>query len=279
MYFEDIPYYTIFDEVKRCVAGTVLSVSDTAELLGDENYGLEDISELYGTRYEDIIPAFLSCRKGESDGGMWGRLFCFKLTEPLKKHILDESLTCMFGNGRTVLLENLSLFKGEKCLFSCVSHEFFSLYHMAQADDGLKDSILSAVDSTIKNMPLYGRMRKIASGLKDKTEAELEKEICILLDLCWYVDEEKEYVFRITPKYKCDFSTFKQIAKNYLIKDTYSELIPFDCFADLQPLPVPKTANDVLRGIGKDVPQYLKSEYYNRVKREVYMLKYILGKR
>lgn len=278
MYFEDIPYYTIFAEVKKCVAKTILTLSDTAEFLGDENYGLEDISELCCTRYEDIIPAFISCRKGESYGGMRGRLFRFKLTEPLKKHILDESLTCIFRDGRNVFLENLGLFKGEKCLYSCVSHEVFSLYHMAEADDSLKGNILSAVNTTIKNMPLYGQMRKIALELKDKTNAEIEKDLCILSDLCWYVDGEKEYFVRITPKYECDFRTFKQIAKAYLSEDTYSVLAPLVRFADLQPLPVPKTADDVLRGIGKNVPQYLQSEYYDRVKREVNMLKYILGK-
>ena len=131
MYFEDIPCYTLFGEVERSVTKTVLSVCDTAEFLGSEIYGLKDIYDLYGTKYEDIIPAFLHCRHGESDGGMWGNLFRFQLTEPLKKHILEESLICMFGDEKTVLLENLALFQGDKCLFSCVSHEVFSLYHMA----------------------------------------------------------------------------------------------------------------------------------------------------
>lgn len=132
----------------------------------------------------------------------------------------------MFGDGRTVFLENLSLFRGEKCLFSCVSHEVFSLYHMAYADDSLKDSILSAADSTIKDLPLYGQMQKIASELKVKPEVELEKEMRILLDLCWYVDGEKKYVFRMVPEYECDFQTFKKIAKTWLTEGTSSVLLP-----------------------------------------------------
>lgn len=109
MCFEDIPCYTLFREVEQCVTKTVLSFCDTAEFLGSDIYGLKGISDLYGTKYEDVIPAFLYCRHGESDGGMWGNLFRFRLTEPLKKHILDESLTCMFG-GEPPLLENLALF-------------------------------------------------------------------------------------------------------------------------------------------------------------------------
>lgn len=48
MYFEEIPCYTIFDEVQRSVANTILSASDTAEFLGDESYGLGDINEQIG---------------------------------------------------------------------------------------------------------------------------------------------------------------------------------------------------------------------------------------
>ena len=51
MYFEEIPCYTIFDEVQRSVANAILSASDTAEFLGDESYGLGDINELYGTPF------------------------------------------------------------------------------------------------------------------------------------------------------------------------------------------------------------------------------------
>ena len=121
MYFEEIPCYTIFDEVQRSVANAILSASDTAEFLGDESYGLGDINELYGTRYEDIVPAFLSCRQGESDGGMRGNLFRFQLTAPLKKHILDESLTCMFGDGRTVFRKSQFVQRRKMPVFLCVA--------------------------------------------------------------------------------------------------------------------------------------------------------------
>ena len=275
MYFEEIPLYTKLKEVKRCVAEVLLSASDTAEFLGSDIYGLKDIYDLYGTQYEDIIPAFLSCHHEESDNGMRGTLYRFRLTEPLRRHILEESLTCMFG-GEPPLLENLALFQGEKCVFSCVSHEVFSLYHMAEADDSLKDAVLSAVNDTIEKMPLYGEMQKIALGLKNKEKAELNKELRILLDLCWYVDEAIHYTFYIEPKYKCDFLKFRQIAKQYLTEETYSVLVPLNGFAELQPLPVPKTASEVGRDAEKYAQQYLQSEYYRRVEKELFLLKYIM---
>ncbi len=277
MYFEDIPCYTQFEAVGQSVAKMLLSVCDTAEFFGSDIYGLKDIYDLYGTQYEDIIPAFLYSRHGESDGRMCGNLFRFRLTEPLKKHILDESLTCMFG-GEPPLLENLALFQGEKCLFSCVSHEVFSLYHMAEVDDSLKDAVLSAVNDTIKKLPLYGQMQKIALSLKNKAKAELKKEINILRNLCWYVDEAVHYYFYMEPSQPCDFPKFRQIAKSYLTEDTYSVLIPLNDFADLQPLPIPKTLNEAICNREKFAPQYLQSDYYKQVERELSMLEYIIVK-
>lgn len=271
MYFEDIPCYTQFEEVKQCVAKTVLSVCDTAEFWGSDIYGLKDIYDLYGTPYEDIIPAFLDCRHDECDNGMRGTLFRFQLTEPLRQHILDESLTCMFG-GEPPLLENLTLFQGEKCLFSCVSHEVFSLYHMAEVDDSLKDAVLSQVNDTIKKMPLYGQMQKIALGLKNKAKAKLKKEIRILLDLCWYVDEAVHYYFYMKPSQPCDFGAYKKLAREYLTEETYSVLLPLNDFADLQPLPVPKTASEAIDHRDKFAPQYLQSGYFRQVERELRML-------
>ncbi len=275
MYFEDIPCYTQFEEVEQIVTKTVLSVCDTAEFLGSDIYGLKNIYDLYGTQYEDIIPAFLHCRHEENNNGMRGTLFRFRLTEPLKKHILDESLTCMFG-GEPPLLENLALFQGEKRLFSCVSHEVFSLYHMAEVDDELKDTVLSAVNDTLKQMPLYGQMQKIASGMKNKAKADLKKEISILHNLCCYVDEAVHYYFYMVPSQPCDFPKFRQIAKNYLTEDTYSVLVPLNDFADLQPLPIPKTSNEASGGREKFAPPYFQSEYYKQVERELRMLEYVM---
>lgn len=278
MYFEDIPYFKTFSEVENRVTEIVLAASDSAEFLSGEGYGLEDIYDLYGTKYENIVPAFVSCKSGVS-WDMWGTLFRFNLTDALKKHIIEEGLTCIFGEQDRRYLENLTLFDGEKIVFSCISHEVFSLFHMAEVDDSLSEQILDAVEITIKNMPLYYKMSGIAANLSDKPKEKIEKDIEILSDLCWYVDEAIELWFYQLPKYKCNFATFKNIAKSYLTAETYAVLSPLNSFSALQPLPVAKTADDVLKGIGKGIPQYLKSEFYHALMRELNMLKFILGER
>lgn len=279
MYFEDIPLYTNLVEVRECVAKTVLSVCDTAEFLGVEQYGAEDIYDLYGTKYEDIIPAFLSCRKGDSNGNMWGNIFRFKLTEPLKKHIEEEGLDCMFCDGGVCYLENLTLYREGKTMFSCVSHEVFCLYHMAEVSEDISQKVLCAVAETISKMPLYAAMQKIAARLDGKPQKDVERDLSILLDLCLYVDCEKEYFIRQTPKYECSFKNYKILAERYLTSETYLPLATLNSFAELQPQPVPKTCADALNGVGINTLHYISSEYYQKVNREISMLKFILAVR
>lgn len=276
MYFEDIPFYTIFSEVREKVAEIVLSASDSAEFLGSSGYGLQEIYDLYGTKYEDIIPAFRSFKSGESYG-MYGKLFRFELSDHLRRHIAEEGLDCVFGENGKLFLENLYLFSENKIIFSCLSHEVLSLYHMAEIDDSLSDCIQSGINETITNMPLYDNMLQISRQLKGKTESAIKRELSILSDLCWYVDREKRVWAYSPPKRECNFADFKKIAKSYLTKDTYSALSDINSYSELQPLPVAKTVEDVLNGIGKDTPQFICSSYYNTVKRELNMLKYVMN--
>ena len=191
----------------------------------------------------------------------------------LSKHILEEKLTCMFRD-KKLYLENLCLYSGEKEVFSCVSHE---LYHMAEIDDSFTDLILSAIKETIEEMPLYEKMKNTAFRLSNKPIGTIKKELQILFDLCWYVDSTKGMWIYSPPRHKCDLISFKKIAKIYFTEETYSVLTPITSYADLQPLPAARTVEDILNGIGKDTPQFLKTDYYKTVKSELNMLEYILG--
>jgi len=276
MYFEEIPFYDVFSEIREKVRDIVLYESDTAEFLGCSEYGLQNINNLYGTKYEDIIPAMISCISKDSYG-MFGKIFRFNLVPALRNHIREDGLTCIFSENGELFLENLCLYRGENIIFSCCSHEAQSSHHMAEIDNSLTEIILSEVDKTIRDMPLHRNMKLIADKLSSKPETEIRREICIISDLCRYVDREKEYFVYSPPKYECDFRSFKRIAESYLTEDTFAVISPLCSYSELQPQPVAKSADDVLKGIGKDTPQFSKSKYYNAVNREVKMIEYILG--
>ena len=174
MYFEEIPFFETFQEVRKKVTEIVLSASDTAEFLGCSEYGLQEIYDLYGTKYEDIIPLMIYDKSGESYG-MGGKIFRFRLENALYNHILKEGLSCTFKENGQLFLENLYLYKGESIIFSCCSHEVMSLYHMAEIDDSLSDLILSGINETLQHMPLYDKMKEVACLLAAKTKSEIKK--------------------------------------------------------------------------------------------------------
>lgn len=274
MYLEDIPFFSVFGEVEEKVTDIVLSESDAAELMSYDDYGIQDIYELYGTGYEDIIPALISFQKGEN-WGMFGNIYKFRLSTELIKHIKRVGICNSFQKDGMFLLDNLCLLKGDKVIYSCVTHEVFQLYHMAEIDDSIADKIKEETKKTIEDMPLYARMQAINDKLSAKSEEVVKRELCILHDLHCYVDREKGAWFYQKPAHECSFKEFKKIAKQYLTAETYSALGQLTCFAQLHPESVAKTTDEVLSGKFKGSTQFLKSEYYGKVVKELCMLNYV----
>ena len=276
MDFSDIPLYSVLPEVRDCVTDIFLRYSDYATMLGSELYGLRSIDDLYGTEYEDIIPAYISSSLGES-WGMHGTVYKFRLTDELKAHIRKERLTCMFKVGDDYVLENLALYSGDKCLFTCCSHEAFDL-DIPEVADELKDEILQAVKATIECTELYAQMQAVSDRLTKSPDKKEQKDLRILFDLCCYVDQAKQRCIYSPPQYKCDFVKFKKIAKKYLTPDTYAVLDGVGGYADLQPEPVPQTLEQITADLDKQfAPNYNCSDYYSQVQSEIFMLKYIRG--
>lgn len=273
MTFCDIPLYNVLPEVENCVTDIFLKNSDTATMLGGDGYGLQSIYDLYGTEYEDIIPAYVSSCEGES-WGMRGKLFSFRLTEELKAHIRKGSLTCIFKEGDKYILENLTLYRGDKCMFTCCSHEAFDLVIPELADE-LADEVLRAVKATIERTELFAQMQAVNNGITKKPES-VEKDLAILRGLCCYVDQAKGWWIYQPPRYKCDFIKFRKIAKKYLTPSTYVVLEKVNDYAELQPLPVPQTVEEVVDNLDKTYgPHYICTEYYKLVESELFMLQYI----
>lgn len=274
MVLDKIPLYTIIPEVPESVADILLDASDSAEFLGADGYGLQSIYDICGTEYDDIFSAFVSCRAGE-DWGMSGTLYRFRLTEELKAHIRKQGLTCIFGDDDRIFLENLSLFNGDKRVFSCLSHEVFCLSETSDISDEYADKIISSVNSVIRNVPLYAEMNEINRRLSNKSDKLVKKETDILFDLHCYVDRAKDYWFCRVPQYKCSFKRYRKIAEDYLTAKSLAVLNSVNGFAELQPLPVPHTADEAIAGVGNGATQYLQSDFYRQINQELCVLLYI----
>ncbi|HIQ65652.1 MAG TPA: hypothetical protein IAB25_01160 [Candidatus Coproplasma stercoravium] len=153
MTFDDISEWYGSSAVRAAVTEALLSEADGAEFLSEEQYGyIGHVSELYGTEYEDIIPAMVYSKSGYSSD-MWGRLYRFKLTPELKAHIRRVGIDGMFacGDGR-YCLQNLVLLKGEEVLCSCISHECYpGGLDRGYIADSFKDVVLAAAEKVLKS--------------------------------------------------------------------------------------------------------------------------------
>ncbi len=142
------------DNIKRAVAQIVIDASDTVEMLNEadvrDKKGFIDIYDLQGTQYEDIIPAFISVKVGQS-WGMNGQIFKFRLTEEVKARILKAGIDGVFygwweDKNRDRLFENFTFYKGDKLIFTCCTHELPFYPDLAEINDELAPEILKVIN-------------------------------------------------------------------------------------------------------------------------------------
>ncbi len=154
MNFKDIQDKS--DDIKKAVTQIILDASDTVEMLneadGRNEKGFIDIYDLLGTEYEDMVPAFISVKVGGS-WGMQGQIFKFRLTDEVKAHILKAGIDgVLYGWWKTQyvftkqLFANFTLFKGDKFIFSCCSHELPYFYDLAEINDELAPEIMKVLN-------------------------------------------------------------------------------------------------------------------------------------
>ncbi len=148
--FEDIPQYYENAEVRKAVAEAVLSLCDAVELFYETDEDDFDVYDLYGTVHEDIIPAFIGKQHSES-WGMFGYAFLFAATEALKSRIKKIGLDGVFENGKRILFQNITLYRGNKMLFTCCSHELHYWTNLVTFDEEIAPIVLNAAKNAISN--------------------------------------------------------------------------------------------------------------------------------
>lgn len=260
--------------VRAAVTEVVISEADTAEFLSEERYGyIEHISELYGTKFEDIISAYISSYVGES-WGMNGRIYKFNLTDELKAHIRKFGLEEIYVDdvGGNVRLENLTLYKGKKKLFCCLSHEVFCGYDYFYIDDSLKEEVLAAAYGVLRKDDTFKEMKKICAKLASYDRKKIKDDIFLLFNLCNYVDIERKDFFTIVPERECSYVEFCAVASNYLTSDIIAELEKSESYLGLYPFMGSYTA-----GMKEEEGRFRGAPLYKKVVLELRYIEIILG--
>lgn len=279
MRFKDIPAWEENTAVRAAVAEVILAEADSAELLSEENYGyIDHISELYGTDFEDIIPAFISSHSGDSCGNMYGKIYKFNITPAFKELVKKFGLEGMYvdEDGRAVL-QNLTLYKGKEAIFWCVSHEVFSGWEMDWTDDGLKDKVFAAAYGVLRGDDTFNEVQKICAQLGSDDRSKIESDVALMYNLCNYVDKERKYFVYCEPKRKCSYKEFCAVAKKYFTADIIAELEKSKSFFGLYPYGGPVSAKDIISKKAEDRGQFLNTPLYKKVELELCYIKIILG--
>lgn len=274
MFLNEIPLYPILSETVESVARLLLEESDAAELLCEKKNNLQNIEDLIGTEHEYIYDACVSKRDGELFH-MYGTVYKFRLTDAFKAHFTERGLESIIYLDGTPILENLTLYSGDKRIFTCQSHEAYDLYGMFYICDEFSEKVLSTVRAAIESSSIYLSMAKVYNKICDRPKRRIEREMEILFDIHCYVDRAKKLWIFQPPQEECSFESFKKIAEDYFTAETFAALSAVDSFEELQPLPVPQTMEEAMTAEHGGT-QFMRTDVYAKFKRELCVLKYII---
>lgn len=267
--------YTNIDdtEIYKDAYDFIFSVSDRIEYLNGAwsvNH-LDDIKELYGTPLEGFIPALISRKKGGS-WGIEGDIYAFKLTDEVKKIVTDCGLKGMLKVGNDITFENATLYKGDKKLFSCCSHEGYTFI-----DDEFNAALSEVCCKAIEKATCYADMLKVYNVVRQETKEARSREKSILrLTQGYIMQDGKAYIYQ-EPSYKCTFDEYKRIAKKYLQPELCKLLNGAKTFADLHPNGYPQRIDEFKdREKFKNLPE--EDELITGINRDLFYLGYIENK-
>lgn len=275
MFFGNIPYFRLNEEVNKKVIGTLLDYCDVAQYVNRPENGMRSIENLRGTKFADFADSFISSSRVDIYDGK-RKAFRFLLSDEIKALIVENGLGSVVDNKKT-LLEDLSLYRDGTLIYSSVSHEGIEELSENEATAILLKELKKVAVAEMKKQPIYKEMSDIAASLRGTSPKILYREWHIVFDLHCYVDEAKHVWIYQCPEFSCDFPTYKAIAIRYLTPQTFSELKYAKDFADLHPMKAPKTVKDVMAKRHSNYQQFLSTDYCRRVHTELLILKEILG--
>lgn len=217
--------------------GFVFSLCDRVRYLGCYRMERDIAEELLASPYADVLPSLVSLER-DSEWGMEGTYASFSLSEPVKRMVKENSLggivpvcTVKEKSGEEhVVLENLSLWKGEERLYAVCSHEGYT-----DAKKEFTEQVASFCLGRIGSAKRYLAMKERYERLKDRPLGELQEEYLILQSLPDYVSEAIGDWMYFAPSRECDFRRFLSIAEGMLTPDVAAELKEAGSFAKLHP--------------------------------------------
>lgn len=256
-------------EIEERAYEYLLSLCDSAEMLyacnRDELDGLE-ITAL-GTKCEGLISAITGVRRGES-WGMPGRIYKFALTDEVKRIIREISLCCELPviDEIYLRLENLTLYSGDKVMYSVCSHEGYT-----DIDDGFVKKVSDFCQGEIVKTKRYAEAFEKYKKLPKRSRGEMAVIRSKLYDLNSQVEDAWGKWFRAKPRWEnLLYEEYLELAKPVFSEDLYEKLAKAGSYKGLKPDGFPQTFEESLKFKGTE--NFCETELVREINRQLDML-------
>ena len=209
-----------------------------------------------------IFPFVVSQKQGKS-WGMQGEILTFELSCQVKNFILNLGLNNIFKLENNCLLENLTLYKDNKTLYSVCSHEGYD-----HIDETLLLDVTNFALEKLKTTKIYTDLLVKFKSLNCKDFSLLASYQTILYDLANYVAKDWNSIIYQTPNFNdINYKDFVKVANKILLDDILKVFNSCTSFKQLHPSGYATTLKEANNFIGK--PNFYNSEIYKLLQEQL----------
>lgn len=191
------------------------------------------------SKYQELTNEILTSKYDTDNWNMSGLIYFFKPTQYITNLIKQNSLQSAIELTKSCRLENLTLYKNNKVLYSICTHEGYEYI-----DDEFKNLVSNFCLNEIKKTDKYKELLSKIECLNCE-KPELAKSIAILYDLSAYINQDNQAPIYITPKYECNFNNYLNLVKQYLSNNLFEQFNKYNSFKEISTTNYPNNLEDL----------------------------------
>ncbi len=250
------------EELSERAYAYLFSLCDRAEYLFDCPHGKADFStEAIGTDCEGMIGALEGERRGES-WGMRGKILSFRLTDEVKEVIRHPARQHGMPAVWDRRLENLTLYKGEKRLYSVCSHEGYT-----DIDEDFLQKVGTFCRRELPRTSMWKQLEARYPRLSSRSAKRLWGDLDKLDDLNRQVCDAWQCFIRQPPFYQMTFEEYLAVARDYLSGPIVRKLEEAGGYRELHPEGYARVSREIEAFRGR--PGFDLSDLWYDIRREL----------
>lgn len=257
-----------YPELRKNAYGYLLSLCDRASFLygyGTDG-GFDFEFEALGSDCEEIIRDVTEKSRTQA-WAMRGAEYTFALSDRVKSVILKYGLEGVIPVGSKAL-ENLCLYRKDKCLYSVCSHEGY-----VSIDEEFQNKVSDYSVKKAMELPIYKELENKFFNYEESERSEFKKALTILGSISNYVRQACRAVIYCLPIYEIGYNEYAALADKYLSGEVAKILKNYKSFDELHQYGYPETFEEMNKFT--NVPTFESSEIYCTIKRQLELLKLV----